>query len=114
VTRRLCPILAAGLAIGLAGCGHEGPADPAVAVPGEGIPMGAASAVGVSFDAPAAAPAAPPGKAKPPPHADPDDDDEVPPDPFADPLALPPGSATGPHKGPPPHHHPKSGGGMAL
>lgn len=51
--RALAPLLAA---FALAACGNRsGPEDPAAAV-GTGIPMGAMSAAGVSFDAPAAHP----------------------------------------------------------
>jgi hypothetical protein len=111
--------LAAGFAIGVAACGHDGPEDPAVAVPGEGIPMGAANAGGVAFDAPSGLPVTPhahgaPGhKGKPPPPvADPDDDA---PDPFADPLATPPsGGGTGTPKPGSPHHHPKPSKGTDI
>jgi hypothetical protein len=111
-------LLAASLALGAAGCSHDGPEDAAVAVPGEGIPMGAVSAGGVSFDAPASTPGlpalhgAPAGKGKsPPPVLDPD---ESPPDPFADPLALPPSSGGGTGTPKAPHHHPKPSKGMQL
>jgi hypothetical protein len=105
VFRQARLLLAAGIALGAVGCGHDGPEDPAVAVPGEGIPMGAASAHGVGFDPPPVTRPTESGKGKPPVM----DPDETPPDPFADPPALPPGSAT-----PPPHHHPKPSKGMSL
>lgn len=42
----------------LAGCGRDGPEDPAIAAPGAGIPVGAVGASGVAFDAPTARPEA--------------------------------------------------------
>ena len=105
-----CLILALGLglAIGVAGCGHAGPEDPAIAVPGEGIPMGAAGARGVPFDQPPLTRPTGGGKGKaPPPAADPDD---APPDPFAAPPAPPPHGTPKP----PAPHHPKPSGGMPI
>lgn len=106
-------LLAVGLAfLGLVGCGHEGPEDPAVAVPGEAIPMGAASARGVGFDPPPATRPTESGKGKAaPPAAEPDD---APPDPFVDPLVVPPGGGHGAPKPASPHPHPKPSTGMHI
>lgn len=60
---RAAALLLAALALALGACGGKpGPDDPAVAV-GTGIPVGAASAAGVTFDPPVAAADPPPRSA---------------------------------------------------